>query len=127
MSRRHLHRCLTAFCAAASLLFAQLALANYVCPGQTDTAAMAGMMATGQPCEGMDAAQPTLCHQHAADAAQSSEVAKLPAASLPVIVHVLQMPLAFDAGAGCALPVAATAEARPPPDPLFLATLRLRV
>ena len=127
MLRRSAHRTTTTFFVVLSLLFAQLALANYVCPAQADTAAMAGMMAAGQPCEGMDLAQPTLCHQHAAGTAQSFEAVKLPAASQPALVQVLVLPAVLDAEPSAAVPMAARAEARPPPDPIFLSTLRLRV
>jgi hypothetical protein len=88
---------------------------------------MAAMMAAGQACEGMDELQPTLCHQHATGTVQSFEAIKLPAASQPIVVQVLELPLVLDAGETVALPMAATPEARPPPDPLFLSTLRLRV
>ena len=127
MARRPIHRLTTTILVVLSLLFSQLALAGYVCPGQSDAEAMAAMMAAGQPCEGMDQAQPTLCHQHATGTAQSFEAIKLPAASLPVVVQVLELPLLLDAGAAIAPPIAATPEARPPPGPLFLSTLRLRV
>lgn len=127
MRRRPLQRLTTAFFVVLSLLLSQLALANYVCPGQSDPEAMVAMMAAGQPCEGMDQAQPTLCHQHSAGTAQSFEAVKLPAASQPIVVQVLELPLVLDAGEAVALPMAAAAEARPPPDPLFLSTLRLRV
>ena len=123
MARRSVHRLTTTFFVVLSLLFSQLALASYVCPGQGDAEAMAA----GEPCEGMDQAQPTLCHQHSAGTVQSFEAMKLPAASLPVIVQVLELPLVLDVGEAVALPMAATPEARPPPDPLFLSTLRLRV
>lgn len=126
LRRRPLHRCLTAFVALVAMLFAQLAVAGYVCPGQADAAAMAQMMASGQPCEGMDADQPVLCHQHAAPAAQSFESVKLPAPSLPAIVQVFVLPLAIDALVEA--PAAPDmAPLRPPPDPVFLSTLRLRV
>ena len=55
------------------------------------------------------------------------EAVKLPAASQPAIVQVLVLPLALDADESAAAPMAASAEARPPPDPIFLSTLRLRV
>ena len=110
-----------------SLLFSQLALANYVCPGKADAAAMAEKMAAGEPCEGMDQAQPVLCHQHSADAAQSFEAVKVPAASLPMVVQVLVLPLVLEAVEAEALPATSAPEARPPPDPIFLSTLRLRV
>jgi hypothetical protein len=119
---------MTAFVVVLSLLVAQLAVASYVCPAQADAAAMAAMMAAGQPCEGMDQAQPTLCHQHAAAAAQSFEsVKKLPAASLPAIVQMLVLPSPLEARSATPLPVATANPVRPPPDPLFLSTLRLRV
>jgi hypothetical protein len=124
---RSVHRLTTTFFVVLSLLFSQLALANYACPAQADTAAMADMLASGEPCEGLDQSQPVLCHQHSADAAQSFEAAKLPAASLPMIVQVLVLPLQPDAAQVHAAPAAATAEAHPPADPLFLSTLRLRV
>lgn len=127
MHRRPVHRLTATIVVVLSLLFSQLALANYVCPGQADAAAVAEMMAAGEPCEGMDPAQPVLCHQHSAGAAQSFEAVKLPAASAPMVVQVLVLPLVLDAVEAEALPAASAPEARPPPDPLFLATLRLRV
>jgi hypothetical protein len=127
MQRRPLHRLSATIVVVLSLLFSQLASASCVCPGQADAVAMAQMMASGQPCEGMDQAQPVLCHQHAASAAQSFEAVKLPAASLPMLVQVLVMPPVLQAGEAVALPVASAPEARPPPDPIFLSTLRLRV
>lgn len=127
MSRRALHRLTTTLVVVLSLLFSQLALANYVCPGQVDAAVMAEMMAAGEPCEGMDQAQPVLCHQHSAGAAQSFEAVKLPAASVPMVVQVVVLPLVLEAVEAEALPATSAPEARPPPDPLFLSTLRLRV
>jgi len=88
---------------------------------------MADMMAAGAPCEGTDQAQPVLCHQHALDLAQSSEVAKVATPSMPAVVRMLLVPRTPEAQAAAALPATATPEIRPPPDPLFLATLRLRV
>lgn len=127
MTRYRLHRCTTAFFVVLSLLFSQLALASYVCPGATDTVVMAEMAAAGVPCDGLDQAQPTLCHQHSAGAAQSFEAVKVPVPSLPAIVQVLVVPLVLDAAEAVEVPLAATSEVRPPPDPLFLSTLRLRV
>jgi hypothetical protein len=125
---RFLHRQLATFFVVVSLLFSQLALASYVCPGAADAAAMAEMMAaTGEPCEGMDAAQPVLCHQHAADMSLSFEPVKTATPSLPAIVQVLALPVVL-ASQGHALPPQARPERQhPPPDPVFLATRRLRV
>lgn len=122
----HVHRCMTAFAMVISLLFSQLALASYVCPGATDAVAMAEMMVAGEPCEGMDAAQPVLCHQFAIDMTLSFEPVKLATPSLPAIVQVLVVPLLLEEQLAVALPVAAAPELRPPPDPVFLSTLRLR-
>lgn len=127
MLRRPFYRLATTFFVVMSLLFSQLALASYACPGQTDAKAMAAKMAAGEPCEGMDPAQPVLCHQHSASEAQSFEAVKVLTASQPVMVQVLELPVVLDAGEAVAQPMASTSEARPPPDPLFLTTLRLRV
>ena len=58
MNRPSTRRMSTVFLMVLSLLFSQLALANYVCPKQADVASMAEMMASGVPCEGMDMDQP---------------------------------------------------------------------
>lgn len=125
---RYFRRCTTAFLVVLSLLFSQLALASYVCPREAEAASVAPMaMAAGESCEGMDAAQPVLCHQHAADMSLSFEPVKLATPSLPAIVQVLLVPLVLVAQ-GQALPRQARPEwQHPPPDPVFLATLRLRV
>ena len=127
MSRRRLHRRTIAFFAVLSLLFSQFALASYVCPVKSDAEAMAAMAEAGIPCEGMDPAQPVLCHQHSADPAKVFEALKLPAAAQPAVVRVHELPLLLEARAATAVPETATSEAQPPPDPIFLSTLRLRV
>jgi len=125
LSRRN--RLAIAFLAVMSVLFSQLALAAYVCPGQLEAQAMAEMLAAGDPCEGMDPQQPALCHQHAADPGKTFEAFKLPVLAAPMVMQVLELPLALDADAAQAAPLATTPQARAPPDPLFLSTLRLRV
>ena len=127
MLRRPLHRLTAAFFVVLSLLFSQLALANYVCPAEADAIAMTTMMAAGQPCHDMDRAQPALCHEHGAASPQSFEAIKTPAATSPMLVQVLELPLVPDVDAAGAAPVEAPRDARPPPEPLFLSTLRLRV
>jgi hypothetical protein len=120
------HRCVTAIVLVMSLLFSQLALASYVCPGMPDAAAMAAAMAAGEPCEGMDVAQPVLCHQHSADMSLSFEPVKVAAPSLPAVLHVLVVPavLASDLRHE---PPRVHPDERPPPDPVYLETRRLRV
>jgi hypothetical protein len=127
MLRRPIHRLTAALFVAMSLLFSQLVMANYNCPAAAKPAAMAEMMARGAPCDGMDTVQPALCHQQATSAPQSFEAVKVPVPSLPMVIQVLQLPLVLDAAETVAIPPADTPEARPPPDPLFLSTLRLRV
>ena len=127
MTRQRLHRLGTTLLVVLSLLFSQLALAAYVCPGLADAQAMAEMMAAGEPCTGMDQQQPALCHAHAADSGKSFEAIKLPTVSLPMVIQVLELPLVLDSDEAGATPFVAAEEARPPPDPLFLSTLRLRV
>ena len=127
MSRQRIRRLATALFAAASLLLSQLALSQYVCPGEASADAMIAMMEAGVPCEGMDPEQPALCHVHAADPGKAFQALKLLAASPPALVQVLALPPPPDAGEARVVPPAATPEAQPPPDPLFLSTLRLRV
>lgn len=127
MLRRPLHRLTAALFVVVSLLFSQLAMASYACPQAAMSAAMADMMAAGVPCDGMDQAQPALCHERATSAPQSFEAVKVPVPSLPMIIQVLQLPLVLDAEQAVAIAPAGTAKARPPPAPVFLATLRLRV
>lgn len=127
MPRHRRHRSTTTFFVLLSLLFSQLALAQYVCPQAADVEAMAAMMAAGQPCDGMDQDQPVLCHQHSVDPAKTFEAAKLPVVGQPAVMQVLELPVVLEAQAARAVPPTATSEARAPPDPLFLSTLRLRV
>jgi hypothetical protein len=123
-AHRRLSRCKIAVLVVLSLLFSQMALANYLCPAQVPAPME---MAPGTPCDGMDAAQPVLCYQHAVDPGQVVQPAQVVAPSLPAIVQVLFAPMVLRALDPVALPRTSSAEARPPPDPIFLATLRLRV
>ncbi|WP_213959412.1 hypothetical protein [Variovorax sp. dw_954] len=124
---RSAHRCFTAFVVMLSLLFSQLALAGYSCPAMAAPESMAERMARGEPCEGSDEAQPVLCHQHAVNASQSFEPAKPVTPSLPIVVQVLPAPTLAPMAEGPSLPLANEPDQRPPPDPVFLATRRLRV
>jgi hypothetical protein len=129
MAPRPVSRLFTAFLVVLSLLFSQLALANYVCPTGTAGEEVIMEMAPGEPCEGMasDRDQPVLCYQHCTNAPQSFDAVKLPTVSLPAVVQVLLVPLAIDAAAQEAQAYAGQGEAQPPPEPVFLSTLRLRV
>lgn len=131
MVRRSARRFTTSFLVVLSLLFSQLALANYVCPTAkpTETEQAVMQMAPGEPCEGMaaDQGQPALCYQHCTNAPQSFDAIKLPTVSLPAVVQVLVVPLAIDTADQEAHVFASEGEAQPPPEPVFLSTLRLRV
>ena len=127
MLRLRTHRLTTTLVVVLSLLFSQIVLAAYVCPGQEMQPSMEDMMAAGMPCEGMDDQQPVLCHQHHAGGVQSAEAVKLPTVAPAAVVMVLQAPLVLQAIEAEHLASWTRPEARPPPDPLFLSTLRLRV
>jgi hypothetical protein len=107
-----------------SLVFAQLALAQYICPVADQAVAL-----EPPPChdEGQQQSQPALCHQHCTNAPQSFEPVKIPALTLPAIVQVLVVPLRIAGGEREAIAFATKGEAQPPPAPVFLSTLRLRV
>ncbi len=117
----------TLFVLVLSLLLSQMALASYLCPVQTPAPVMTNMQDMGAPCEGMDPVQPVLCHRHIADSGQVVQLAQLVAPSAPALIQVLVMPAVLDAGASVPIGRAAPREAWPPPDPVFLSTLRLRV
>lgn len=129
MVGRSTRRLTTAILVVLSLLFSQLALANYVCPGNSGQDHAVMEMAPGEPCEGMasDSGQTVLCYQHCNDAPQSPDSLKLPTVSLPSVVHVLVLAASIDPAAQEAELHASAGAAQPPPEPLFLSTLRLRV
>jgi hypothetical protein len=129
MFKRHAHRLTTTFFVVLSLLFSQLALANYVCPTGAGGEQAVMEMAPGEPCEGMasDQDQPVLCLQHCTNAPQSFDAVKVLTVSLPAVVQVLVVPLLLDADTTESVVFAHAGRERPPPDPLFLSTLRLRV
>ena len=83
-------RFVAAVIAVISLLFTQLALASYVCPGETmpermTMAAVDNGMANMDHCTGMDKAQPSLCHAHGHSDPQSLNKPDLPSV-LPFLV-----------------------------------------
>jgi hypothetical protein len=141
MIRRRTHRLATLIAVVLSLLFSQLALANYVHPiAAADNESMVAMdmeMADGEPCPGMEAmshaqmrmdkSQPVLCHQQCVNAPQTFEPMKAPIVSLPAVVQVLVVPLVLDTATTQLGEFAALAPPQPPPEPIFLSTRRLRV
>lgn len=85
------HRFATVLFALISLLFMQLALAGYSCPGARSKVQEAAAMAeAGMPCAGsmsmsMDDEQPGLCHAHCQASQQASDnhPLQLPVLALP--------------------------------------------
>jgi hypothetical protein len=129
MSRTAARRFHISLLLVVSLLFSQLALASYVCPAGGEAEQSVMEMAPGEPCEGMAAEQDrtVLCYQHCTDAPQSSDAVKLPSLSMPAVVQVLLVPLALDRATQDAALFADARQGQPPPEPVFLSTLRLRV
>jgi len=117
---------MTSLVVVVSLLFAQFAMARYVCPGAADVHRMIAMKASGTPCDELDAKAPLLCRQHAIDASQSFEMAKVATPTLPIVVQVVVVARS-DVEDSAAQPFSDRPEEQPPPDPVFLQTLRLRV
>jgi hypothetical protein len=129
MSRTAARRFHISLLLVVSLLFSQLALAGYLCPSAGEAAQAVMEMAPGEPCEGMATAddQSVLCFQHCTDAPQSFEGVKLFSLPLPAVVQVVLVPLTIDTAAQQAAIAADAGQAHPPPEPVFLSTLRLRV
>ena len=124
-THRQRSRRLTSWFVVAALLFSQLALASYVCPGLSGDKPMSETM-SDVPCDGDDPSMPVLCHQHATDASQAFDMAKVAAPSLPTVVQLIVMPRLLYWEKHVVVLFGYVPEARPPPDPLFLQTLRLR-
>jgi hypothetical protein len=84
MTRNRRHRLITVLFALVSLLFMQLAVAGYACPGSGSKVAEAAAMAeAGMPCAesmplSMDDQQPNLCHAHCQAGQQSADKHELP-------------------------------------------------
>jgi hypothetical protein len=118
-----------------ALLFSQLALANFVCGTNASQAkfveASVMEMQPGIPCEEMTAASDTgqsvLCHQHCVNAPQTIDQVKASPLSLLAVLDVFVVALVLNADAQDVAVLADAGEFRPPPDPIFLSTLRLRV
>lgn len=98
MKLRRKYRILTALIALVGMLFMQLAVASYVCPGGT-----AGPMAVESAqapmqsmpdCDGPDPANPALCQAHCQDAKSSLDKPQTPSVTpAPVMVSVILTPL----------------------------------
>jgi hypothetical protein len=77
-------RFITVIFSLCALLFTQVALAAYACPGVAQAVEVAEMANAGMPCaqemasDMMDSEQPGLCHAHCQAERQSADVYQLP-------------------------------------------------
>ena len=84
MFRNSRHRLITVLFALTSLLFAQLALAGYVCPGSGSKALESSMPCAESMTVAMDEEQSSLCHAHCQAGQQKADTYQMPMlASLP--------------------------------------------
>lgn len=88
-------RIIAVLLAISSMLFMQLALAAYVCPGMAQSGGM--MMASSSnmempDCDGMDTEQTALCHAHAQDQSrrQTLDKADLPPVAPFIASQIVQ-------------------------------------
>ncbi|MFT5532781.1 MAG: hypothetical protein ACI8WM_002900 [Burkholderiaceae bacterium] len=86
MKNLPLRRLLVVLVAMLSVLFAQLALAAYACPGQTSSLAMQVI----PDCADMDMVQPALCHAHQHDGHQAPDKPGTPHAALFIPAALVQ-------------------------------------
>jgi hypothetical protein len=107
-------RLITLFIAVCAILFGQLALAGYRCPGVAKAVEVARMAEAGMPCaqsmsRAMDDESPGLCHAHCQASQQSADTYQVPAMATP-----LQPGAVFLLDAGLVRPPAVRAD---PPRP----------
>ena len=131
---RAIVRCLCRLLAAA-VLFAQLMVTAYACPG---LAAPAGGLVTGASqdasamppgCDQMDRDNGTLCAEHCRFGQQSADTAQPPAVqpAVPTLLYQLPSEALPAAGATSSLPASAAqlAAAPPPPHAILHCVLRI--
>lgn len=93
------HRLLTVLLALWALVFAQLALAGYSCPGAARAVEIAQMTEAGMPCaesmsRAMDDEQAGLCQAHCQGSHQTADTYQVPAlASIHELGVVLTVPV----------------------------------
>ena len=113
MTRNRRTRLITVLFALISLLFMQLAVAGYACPGIGSKAAqISAMTEAGMPCAEsmtmhMDDAQPNLCHAHCQVGQQSADKYQTPS---PPAIDTLPADLTLQV----AIPLFALAPLQPP-------------
>ena len=99
MKLRRKYRILTALIALVGMLFMQLAVASYVCPGGIAGPLIAAdsaqtPMQSMPDCDGPDPANPALCQAHCQDAKSSLDKPQTPSVTpAAVMVSVILTPL----------------------------------
>ena len=99
MPRNRRARLTTVFFALISLLFMQLAVASYACPGAQSArvARVAAMAEAGMPCAEtmslrMDDEQPHLCQAHCQASQQTADKYELPAMASAALADIAYTP-----------------------------------
>lgn len=102
------------------VLFAQLAVASYACPGMTDWAAVATAASDMPPgCEQMDPVTPSLCAAHCQPDPQSADTMAAPMvkAGMPNVLYLIPLAPQRSLGDGRSPPVADACLAAAPEPP----------
>lgn len=101
MKLRRKYRVLTALVALCGVLFTQLAIAAYICPGLTAGSVPRAMAAVESPmqsmpgCDQADPLNPALCQAHCQDETSSLAKTEMPAVS-PAMVIVSSIPIPLE-------------------------------
>jgi hypothetical protein len=125
MKPSHTSRIVAAIIAIFSMLFMQLAVASYVCPGMpvgslSAGASVAAKMADMPNCDGMDPAQSTLCHLYAVGEPSAQSLSKTPIPDVgPFVPAILLLELrifdiALSPDSHLYVPIALTRTTAPP-------------
>ncbi|HUG25380.1 hypothetical protein [Piscinibacter sp.] len=83
------HRVLTALIALVGMLFMQLAVAAYACPGSSESAPPTAMA----DCDEADSAAPALCHAHCQDGQTSLDKPEVRTAAAVMFFMALVEPV----------------------------------
>ncbi|SPC12354.1 conserved exported hypothetical protein [Cupriavidus oxalaticus] len=110
----------------ATVLFARLAVAGYLCPQESEGAMAPAAMTTLASCLEMDHAQPALCADHQQDGRHWADSNGHPAdlGALPTAAELWHV---LPSTPYTVRPLRTADRANPSPGPIYLATARLRI